>query len=157
MWAIVLDTNMLGFLAKSEPDCIHPKLAKFVDDINERKYRVIVPAPIITEVLVHDKEFLKKTGIDRNPIFTVAPLDEPAAVVAAEITQKLANNAKENQAISSGKQKTKVDVQIVAIACVQNARVIYSNDKDIKTITKQAGINISVQNQEDILQSYPWE
>ena len=54
----------------------------------------------------------------------------------------------------NGKQRIKVDIQIIAIACVQNVEVIYSNDQHFKTIVEQAEVDIRVENVDDILRKY---
>ena len=154
MISIALDTNMIDELAKADFSNMDPRLAAFIEDIDRLKFRVIIPTPVISEVHSADNEFLKQTLIDWDSAFTVANFDAAAAMVAADITKKLKSKALPQKQRWNGKQRIKVDIQIIAIACVQNVEVIYSNDEHFKTIVEQAEVDIRVQNVDDILRKY---
>lgn len=145
---------MIDELSKADFANMDPRLAAFIGDIDRLKFRVVIPTPVISEVHSADKEFLAQTLIDRDSTFTVADFDAAAAMVAADITKKLKSKALPQEQRWNGKQRIKVDIQIIAIACVQNVEVIYSNDQHFKTIVEQAEVDIRVENVDDILRKY---
>jgi predicted nucleic acid-binding protein len=96
--------------------------------------KIIVPTPSIAEVLVRAQqaapEWLRILNSSKH--FRIAPFDERAAV---EFAASQANRVGQGiKAVVGGRQKAKFDDQIVAIAAVESATVIYSDDEDIKRL-----------------------
>lgn len=94
---------------------------------------IIIPTPALAEVLVRAgtaaPEWLQILSTSR--FFRIVPFDERAAIEFA-VAQA---NRRGNRAV--GRQKAKFDDQIVAIAVVEGATVIYSDDEHIKTLAGQ--------------------
>jgi predicted nucleic acid-binding protein len=96
--------------------------------------KIIVPTPSLAEVLVHAEQagpdFLRIIGSSRH--FRIVAFDERAAVefAARQADRKAAGIKSSGQT----RAKAKFDDQIVSIAAVESATVIYSDDPDIKKL-----------------------
>lgn len=139
---VVFDANMLVYLFD---DKANPPLSKStgqpVDRCKERlnyliatlakdKAKIIVPTPALAEVLVYAQQGAPErlNIIKTSKHFRVVAFDERAAVEFAA--------AQANGRGSTPRAKAKFDDQIIAIAAVEQATVIYSDDDDI---AKRAG------------------
>ena len=108
--------------------------------------RILIPTPALCEFLV----LAGKDGPSYlNDIFTqgtfmLQPFDVRAAVelAAMEIIARGKGSKKRPAKEDSPWQKVKFDRQIVAIAKVHSARIIYSDDGDIKNIAEEVGIRV---------------
>ena len=167
MKSIVFDTNMFDELAlgshhKSPFDMKASAMACFIDHIDQTKQRIVVPTPVMAEILSAQGSSAKNYYLDleKESAFILAPLDEVAAAEAASITRQIRLSNITQGRERNGRQEVKVDIFIIAIALVHGAKVIYSTDPDFKTIVDVAGLSIVVRNKEDILRyfiggSYP--
>jgi len=106
---------------------------------------VVIPAPVLSEFLVFAgtdaPEYLVR--IRESSTLRVEPFDERAAIELADI--EIAARTKGNKrgsATTSEWQKVKFDRQIVAIAKAHGAKVIYSDDPDIKSHGTDCGITV---------------
>jgi predicted nucleic acid-binding protein len=94
--------------------------------------KIIIPTPSIAEVLVKAQaaapEWLRVLNSSKH--FRVSPFDERAAV---EFAARQANRPR-NGGDGPPRQKAKFDDQIVAIAAVEGAEILYSDDKDIRRL-----------------------
>lgn len=152
---VVFDTSVLIFLFEKDasgphdPETGEPlplcyeRVNHLVKELQDAKAKVIIPAPVLAELLLKagdaTQEWLQI--IDKAPHITVAPFDMMAALehsVRMRERGKLAGKDKRN---------AKFDEQIIAIAAVNRAEVIYSSDGDIK---RGAGAGIRVVDLHDI-------
>jgi predicted nucleic acid-binding protein len=94
--------------------------------------KIIIPTPSLGEILVKAQtaapEWLRILNSSRH--FRIAPFDQRAAV---EFAATQANRPAAARRTTS-RHKAKFDDQIVAIASVEGATVIYSDDGDIKKL-----------------------
>jgi hypothetical protein len=114
----------------------------------ETKERIIVPTPALAEFLI----FMKADGpkyldaIKKSSNFEIFPFDDIAAIeLAARYYDDYSAQSKNEQDRKDNlpsKSKVKFDKQIVAIAHVNGAKVIYSDDGDILNYAKQFGIKV---------------
>ncbi|MEM6263512.1 MAG: PIN domain-containing protein [Bacteroidota bacterium] len=138
---VCIDANVLVWGIKSQSskgqeDKISQARA-FLEKLDTEQKKVIVPAPVIGEILVRctneeRKKFLKEIASR----FRIVPFDTQAAVTfSATFKQTLEDQiAKEHRKrYQTPRGKMKFDLQIISIALVQGASVIYSNDPDIST------------------------
>lgn len=146
---VVLDASVLIFLFEKDAKApIDPETDKPLDRCYDRvnhliaelaanSARIIIPTPALAEVLVMageaGPEWLNTIGKSRH--FVVADFDVRAAVEHA------ARMASAPKPLAPTKQKAKFDHQIIAIARVAGADVIYSFDRDI---VRNAGPGIGV-------------
>ena len=102
---------------------------KWLDD---NKFKVIIPVPIITELLApigtdKHEDFLRTL----HSKFRVVPVDEIAAVKCAEIWQAKKDDEELKQYREANKiarETMKYDFQIAACAIVRGAECLYSHD-----------------------------
>ena len=109
----------------------------------EGKTKIVIPTPALSEALVSmDKSSAEKVvrTLDRAAAFKIAPFDTTAALEAALMTQTAKSAGDKRGGATGDWQKVKVDRQIVAIAKVNGARVIYSNDGDVAALAASAGL-----------------
>lgn len=111
-------------------DVRHDFLLRTLDKAREK---VIIPTPALSEVLIGAGDAAPKylELISSSSRFKIAPFGERAAVEAAAAHRE-AIRAGDKKEGSPSWQKVKFDRQIVAIAKVEGATRIYSNDDDIR-------------------------
>ena len=123
------------------------RVEHLITQLEAGRVRIIIPAPALAEVLVrlgpnktHDTVEL----LGRMAVFSIEPFDQLAAIELAEMLRgESAQNRKKARAGGPETHaKLKFDRQIVAIARVRTAKIIYSDDEDIGTLGKQAGIRV---------------
>jgi hypothetical protein len=106
--------------------------------------KVIVPTPALSEILVRSgtagPEYLDI--INSSAAFRIAAFEERAAVEVAAMAQKALAAGDKRAGIDAPWTKIKYDRQIVAIAKVESASALYSDDSDIRTIGAAAGLTI---------------
>jgi predicted nucleic acid-binding protein len=120
------------------------RIDHLVSELEEAHAKIIVPTPALSELLTiagpNYVQYLNE--INGRSCFKVADFDQRAAIEAA-LRMADAIKAKDKRSGTlSPLQKIKFDRQIVAIAKVENVKVIYSDDKDIKALAEQCGIAV---------------
>ena len=149
---VVFDaTIILALLHSDGPPPRHPETNEPVDRFRERidhlieglekdRSKIIIPTPTLSEVLVRANaaagEYLDK--INATSAFRPAPFDERAAVEVAAMTREaLARGDDKRDGQDGTWAKIKYDRQIVAIAKVEGAKTIYSDDKGVFSLAKK--------------------
>jgi predicted nucleic acid-binding protein len=142
MGAVVcLDTMILIWGVKRESGPSQELKIKnavaFLKDLEEQGAQIIIPAPVLAEVLtrVPEERFEEISGFISTH-FMVMPFDAAAAVVAARLRQTVAGNGVMKQLTDAGvsKREIKLDIQIAAVAIAQHASCIYSNDGEMSKV-----------------------
>jgi hypothetical protein len=104
--------------------------------LESAKTKIVVPTPALAEVLVHagsaGPQYLDR--INHNAAFKVVDFDQRAAVEVAFMTEQAIKRGDKRNGLQAAWAKVKYDRQIVAIAKVQNASMIYSDDGDMKQL-----------------------
>lgn len=115
--------------------------------LQREKTKIIIPTPSLAESLVRAQDGAPErlSIIKRSKHFRISPFDERAAVEYAAMQVERRRSGTKSEAAS--KAKAKFDDQIVAIAAIEGATVIYSDDGDIK---KLAGSKFEVLGIEDL-------
>src|SRR3954452_3324978 len=144
---VVVDASiLLLFLDEKASASIsngHKRVEYLIDTLSEEGERVIVPKPALSECLVHAGPAAAAyvSILDKHAAFRVVSFDQRAAIEAAIRTyearqrgQRKGGNPKAEKA------KIKFDRQIVAIAVVEQASTIYTDDGDVVSYAKEAGI-----------------
>lgn len=129
-----------------DPDTEQPlehakqRVEYLIKKLSKAKTRVIIPAPVLSEVLVHAGDAANDyiLILQQSP-FRVAPFDTRAAIECADAIAKFGLKAKGKE---NTRAKVKFDRQIVAIAKVEQVETIYSDDQHIYTIAKHAGLRV---------------
>jgi predicted nucleic acid-binding protein len=130
---------------RSAVDRPKDRIQHLIDTLRDNKEIVVIPAPVLSEFLVFAgtdaPEYLIR--IRESSTLRVEPFDERAAIELADI--EIAARAKGNKrgsATTSEWQKVKFDRQIVAIAKAHGAKIIYSDDLDIKSHGTDCGVTV---------------
>ncbi|HOD71939.1 MAG TPA: PIN domain-containing protein [Deltaproteobacteria bacterium] len=125
-------------------DRVEARIEGLISQIRENKSKVIIPSPAFSELLVkagQDTQALIDM-INKDPVFRIEPFDTMAAIeVAIMARNDIAGDQRsgaDEDVIT--KAKLKYDRQIVAIAKVHGAKIIYSDDRHIHELCNILGL-----------------
>jgi hypothetical protein len=113
-------------------------------DLQKRKIKIAIPTPVLSEILVRvdnsASQYLAK--FKSSAAFQIAHFDELAAIEVAYMAKQ---EVKPRQRTSREATiaKLKYDRQIVAIAKVIGATMIYSDDKGVRALGRRYRMSIS--------------
>jgi hypothetical protein len=116
-----------------------------VQQLDKAKTKIIIPTPALSEALVRAGAVASQQIIDhlqRFSVFSIESFDTRAAVEVATMSRESLAKGKKRGGAGGTWAKVKYDRQIVAIAKVNGATTIYSDDGDIKTLGTRAKINV---------------
>ena len=119
------------------------RIEQLINDLDAEDERVIIPTPVLSEFLIlADREgpqYLEK--IHGAKTLLVRAFDERAAIelAAMELGARRKGGKKE---AAVPYQKVKFDRQIVAIARVNEAHTIYSDDQDVGQFARSVGLRV---------------
>ncbi len=116
-----------------------------VEGLEKDRTRILVPTPALSEILVRAGARASQEIVDeitKHAVFRVEPFDTRAAIeLAAMGREDLARpRAKRDEAATYA--KLKFDRQIVAIAKVNQATAMYSDDKDLRALASRTGMKV---------------
>jgi predicted nucleic acid-binding protein len=145
---VVFDASVLLFVFDENTPSSVPKAKERVDflvkTLSEAGEKIIVPTPALSECLVHAGpggpaylNIMSKQGC-----FRVVAFDQRAAIdVAARTFEARQAGNRKGGSPHASKAKIKYDRQIVAIAVVEGATAIYSDDDHVCAYAKEAKID----------------
>jgi len=144
---VVFDASVLLFVFEENTPSSVPRAQErveyLIDRLSDIGEKIIIPTPALSECLVcagtAGPEYLAIIG--KQSCFRVASFDERAAVEAALATYQARQRGQKkggNPAVS--KTKIKFDRQIVAIAKVEGAAAVYSDDDDLCGYARESGM-----------------
>ncbi len=154
---VVFDTSVLLLLIepKAKPP-IDPatglpvenaaaRIEYLVSVLSDASEKIIVPTPVLSEILVHSGEATNHylDALNGQAVFRIANFDQKAAIEAAlAIGDALRRGGiridSADPEVTRG--KVKFDRQIVAIAKAEGATTVYSDDTDVVRYAEQAGL-----------------
>jgi hypothetical protein len=121
------------------------RIEKLLEDLDSEGERIIVPTPALCEFLIlvgpEGPAYLDKLA-GLKPIL-IKPFDQQAAIELAAMEVDARKTGNKRGAIPQPWTKVKFDRQIVAIAKVNFATRIYSDDGDIQAFGKKAGLEVT--------------
>lgn len=145
---VVFDASILLFVfdenTKSSVPRAKERVEYLIDTLSKTGEKIIIPTPALSECLVYagpaGPEYLNIIG--KQACFRVASFDERAAVEAAIRTYhaRLRGQTKGGNP-EAAKAKIKFDRMIVAVATVENATAVYSDDGDVCDYAREAGMD----------------
>jgi predicted nucleic acid-binding protein len=144
---VVFDASILLFLFDENTPSSTPRAKErveyLIDQLSEAGEKIVIPTPALSECLVHagpaGAEYL--TIIGKQSCFRVAGFDERAAVEAAVRTfHARQRGQRKGGNPDARKAKIKFDRQIVAVATVEGATAVYSDDGDVRGYAVEAGM-----------------
>jgi predicted nucleic acid-binding protein len=124
-------------------DC-QPRIEFLVSTLSRIKgAQIIVPTPTLAELFVYitpeaASTYLAMLGRIRG--FKISPFSVRAAIEFAEIQREILNSQKLRPEERARLSKPKFDHQIVAVAKVEGASIIYSDDERLGKFAKRLGI-----------------
>ena len=157
---VVLDTSVLLLLldptAKPPNDSstgapldqAAARIEHLVNTLATANEKIVVPTPVLSELLVLAGDVAPKYVQRLNGIlsFRIAPFDQKAAIEAAIMHRDALQRGGiriDAAKLDTTRTKIKFDRQIVAIAKVEGARIVYSDDDDVITYAEKAGMEAS--------------
>jgi predicted nucleic acid-binding protein len=119
------------------------RLDYLLRSLEKTKTKIIIPTPALCEVLIGASDAAPQylEIINRSSAFKIAPFGTRAAVEAAAAHRE-ALRAGDKKEGSTSWLKVKFDRQIVAIAKVEGADKIYSNDADIERFSVKDSLEV---------------
>ncbi|HDQ4280829.1 TPA: PIN domain-containing protein [Acinetobacter baumannii] len=140
---IILDTNALITLLTA--DKVSAEYLNLVAYLKQcERLTQALPMPAIAEFIAGDEnESRNSMLLSPNSKFKNLDFDAKAALIAARIYKDYKKLPK-NQKSQNPHQKVKVDIQILGIALANNAKMIVTCDRGIKTIIDALDLSISV-------------
>jgi hypothetical protein len=123
---------------------VKERIAYLVTELEKSREKIIVPTPALSELLVRageaGPEYLDI--LNKSAAFKIVDFDQRAAVEVAAATREALGAGNKRGGSESSWAKVKFDRQIIAIAKVEGASTIYSDDGDIVRFSKNSGIAV---------------
>jgi hypothetical protein len=144
---VVFDASILLFVLQENVKSSVPKAKErvkyLIETLSKAGEKIIIPTPALSECLVYagqaGPEYLNIIG--KQACFRVASFDQRAAVEAAIRTHEAQQRGQRTGGNpEAAKTKIKFDRQIVAIATVENATAVYSDDDHVISYAREAGM-----------------
>jgi predicted nucleic acid-binding protein len=121
------------------------RLAFLVEGLERSATKIIIPTPALSEILVRagttGSQKIIET-LDKSRVFKIEPFDTLSAIEVAAMTREALDEGDKRTGLQATWAKVKYDRQIVAIAKVHGASVIYSDDSDVATLGTKAGLQV---------------
>ena len=104
-----------------------------IQDHIRRDERIIIPTPVLSEVLVHadSASFRYLKTIQDSSSFKIVAFGQRAAVELARMYHKTLIEGGIRAGSNASRAKIKFDRQIIAIAVAENQTTIYSDDNNL--------------------------
>ena len=153
---VLFDTTILlplmrpGIRVPSDPSTgkpiSHPeaRLARLVTDLEKSKTRIVIPTPVLSELLVRAGAATNQlvASLQKSSVFRIEPFDTRAAIELAEMTRAVLASGSRRGGSDATYAKLRVDRQIVAIAKVHRVATIYSDDRELGAFAKTHGFEV---------------
>lgn len=123
---------------------VEVRINALIAQLEKEKVRILFPTPALSELLVRAGSDTQSIihNIQKNAVFRIVPFDTLAAIEVAAMTHQALNEGDKRLGVDSTWAKVKYDRQIIAIAKVHRATIIYSDDNDIRALSGPAKINV---------------
>lgn len=145
---VVIDATTLLLLVRPETpvpagpggssvEKVQERIANLVQELDKAKVKIIIPTPALSEVLVRAGAEASQQIVEqlqKLSVFRIEPFDARAAIEVASMSREALRSGKKRGESTAVYAKVKYDRQIVAIAVVNGATTIYSDDGDIRTL-----------------------
>lgn len=145
---VVFDTTFLTYLfvpnAKCHIDRPRERITRLIGDLHGEGETIVVPSPALSELLIRTEHSTQLiiSELTKSSKFHIRPFDTIAAIELAKITIGAMKKGSKRGTAKDIWNKVKFDRQIVAIAKVWQARIIYSEDPGLKTLAESLGITV---------------
>ncbi|MBM3748342.1 MAG: type II toxin-antitoxin system VapC family toxin [Acidobacteria bacterium] len=152
---VAFDSTILSLLLFPDAEVHHGKESKAVEhargrvlglvrELEEAKEQILVPTPSLAEVLVTEGADVQDvlTTLRGSSWIRVGDFDERAALELAMRLRAAIKAGDPREGLRITKSAMKFDRQIVAIALVSGARVLYSDDDGVATFAANCGLAV---------------
>jgi predicted nucleic acid-binding protein len=145
---VIFDTTFLTFLFVPNAKCGVERARERVDfvisDLHGEGEKVGIPTPVLSEILIKTGHSTQQivSDLTKGTRFQILPFDTIAAIEAAEIAIDAQKKGPKRGDSKETWAKVKYDRQIVAIARVHKARIIYSDDPGLRNLAESLGIAV---------------
>lgn len=152
---VVIDATLLMLVFRPDvPARLTDSNGKSIDHVRERvaylvktlegiKSRIIIPTPVLSEILVRataqDTQRILDE-INRAAVFRIEPFETRAAIEVAIISRTALAAGDKKAGSQAPWGKVKFDRQIAAIAKVTQASAIYTDDGNLASTAKAMGL-----------------
>lgn len=149
---VVLDTSVLVYLINpNAPAPLDPSTGKHVphcqqriegllEDLDESAVQLVLPTPVLSELLIRagDRQIEVLAALSNKKSVQILPFDQFAAVENAQLRR----TSLSKKARGESKKEVSFDLQILAIARVARAKMILSDDVNLRKRARQAGMEV---------------
>ena len=121
------------------------RVAALVADWEKTGAKIIVPTPALSEIMVRAGVQTGQSYVaimNKSKAFKIASFDERAAIEVAIMAGNAVKGHDLKNATPTTHAKMKYDWQIVAVACVEGAKVFYTDDVNQRTVAARAGLAV---------------
>jgi len=119
------------------------RVEQLIDQLSDVGEKVIIPTPVLAECLTKagaaGPDYLALIG--RQSVFGFVSYDERAAIeTAARLAHVFPRARATDLEAQVSRHRIKFDWQIVAVAAVEGATAVYSDDPDVVKLARDAGM-----------------
>ena len=152
---VAFDNTILSLLIFPDADLRHGSDAQEVEYARERvlglvkeledaREQVVIPAPALSELLVTDGVDVQDvlTKLRSSSFLRIESFDERAAVELVMRLREARKAGDQREGLPITKTAMKFDRQIVAIALVNGANVLYSDDEGVAKFAASCGLDV---------------
>jgi len=122
----------------------HDRINHLVATLERSRVKIIIPTPALSEILVRagsaGPTYL--TQINSKAVFRIVAFDQRAAIEVAAMTKSAVDSGDKRGGVEGPWNKIKYDRQIVAIAKIEAATALYSDDLGIRSFGRKAGLTV---------------
>lgn len=123
---------------------IQDRIEKLLEDLDSEAERMILPTPVLSEFLIlagkDASAYVERLARMRNIL--IKPFDEMAAIELAAVEVEVRSKGNKRGDSVGIWAKIRFDRQIVAIARVNKAKRIYSDDLELAKFATKLGIEV---------------
>lgn len=120
------------------------RVEALVKSLKERGEAVLVPTPVLSEVLVQAgaavPSYLEILG--NTSRFRIAPFDQRAAIELAEMTRRAVAQGDLRAGADVTRAQLRFDRQILAIAKAQDETHVYTDDGNMRRFAENEGLEV---------------
>ena len=121
------------------------RVTHLLTTLEKQKARIILPYPALAEMLVRVKPETTERYLDflnRHARIEIAAFDMRCAIEFSEMTRSVSTASDKKGGVDATWAKVKFDRQIMAIACVNAADHVYSDDRHLHALGDKLGIDV---------------
>lgn len=149
----IFDTNIIIYLvqpdAPSGTERVAERVVHLVDQLSEMNARIIIPAPVLAELLsfADADEGMIQAELRKIRKLEFGHFDEMTAIELARLERKIKPSGVSFAELIGVRSKLKFDKLIVATALRYKSPTLYSDDMNVVKIAKRIGLNVKSSNE----------